>query len=275
MVVGVLWISALILWLAFAVSTNLRLRNEEDLHALRRSQAFFYAVSGVQEALLRMGRPPPLDMEDESAWFPDGSLRIVTFRGGGAQVLVELETEKVNVNRADRNTLRTLLQDSGLDAADADILADRIEDFLDPDDTVRLDGAEWEEYEAMGLGHGPLNGPLVSLDQLLLVPGLTRELFFGRMLSTEPPSEDADGPQLPDIFPGIGSLFHALTVYGNRGRPVEDVETPAAFWISGGTYRILSYGRSSSGPPGVLLWMIVRHVPESPRGCEVLYSKML
>ena len=56
-------------------------------------------------------------------------------------------------------------------------LADAILDWIDKDDELREFGAENDAYE--GLGYQAKNGPLESLEELLLVAGVTPWLLFG------------------------------------------------------------------------------------------------
>lgn len=56
-------------------------------------------------------------------------------------------------------------------------IADAILDWIDEDDEPREFGAEIEYYS--GLGYGPKNGPLDTLEELLLVRGVTPDLLFG------------------------------------------------------------------------------------------------
>jgi hypothetical protein len=56
-------------------------------------------------------------------------------------------------------------------------IADAILDWIDEDDEPREFGAEVEYYSA--LGYGPKNGPLDTIEELLLVRGITPDLLFG------------------------------------------------------------------------------------------------
>jgi DNA uptake protein ComE-like DNA-binding protein len=58
-------------------------------------------------------------------------------------------------------------------------VADAILDWLDPDDQPRQFGAEDETYRQYDPPYAPRNGPLASLDELLLVRGVTPELLWG------------------------------------------------------------------------------------------------
>ena len=58
-------------------------------------------------------------------------------------------------------------------------IADAILDFVDTDDTAREYGAEGDYYAALDPPYAPVNGPLQSIEQLLLVRGVTPQLLFG------------------------------------------------------------------------------------------------
>ena len=58
-------------------------------------------------------------------------------------------------------------------------LADRILDFLDEDDEARDFGLESDHYNGLTPPYNCKNGPLDSLDELLLVEGVTPQLLFG------------------------------------------------------------------------------------------------
>jgi hypothetical protein len=58
-------------------------------------------------------------------------------------------------------------------------VADAILDWLDPDDTPRENGAENQTYSTQSPPYRCKNGPLDSLDELLLVRGVTPQLLYG------------------------------------------------------------------------------------------------
>ena len=280
-IVAVLWICAVIMWIALQIGAETRLQADERVHQLRRSQALYLAVGGAYEAIARMGQPISLETEEtENAnWQPDGKLHQVEYKSGRALVLIEKETDKVNINQADQTQIKAVLEKRGLEESDADALADKIADFVDPDDTPRLHGAEKSFYEDRELHHVPFDGPLTSLDQMLLIPGVTQQLFFGFNLDKEKPEAGGTGAELP-LFNHKDSLFQMFTVYGNN-LSLEDEEmldqagVRYVTWEAGETYRILSCGQLSTGSPPVVLWLIIRYAPESEQGYEVLYRKIL
>lgn len=58
-------------------------------------------------------------------------------------------------------------------------IADAILDWLDTDSTTREFGAESEYYSTLSPAYAPRNGPLASIEELLLVKGVTPALLFG------------------------------------------------------------------------------------------------
>jgi hypothetical protein len=58
-------------------------------------------------------------------------------------------------------------------------IANAIADWLDGDDVPREGGAESEAYQGLGSPYKAKNGPLNSLDELLLVQGVTPQLLYG------------------------------------------------------------------------------------------------
>ena len=58
-------------------------------------------------------------------------------------------------------------------------VADAILDWIDEDDEVREFGAEAEHYSALEPAYEPKNGPLDTIEELLLVRGVTPWLLFG------------------------------------------------------------------------------------------------
>ncbi len=57
--------------------------------------------------------------------------------------------------------------------------ADSILDWIDSNDQIRQFGAEAEYYSSLEPGYAPANGPLQTIEELLLVRGVTPELLFG------------------------------------------------------------------------------------------------
>ena len=281
--IAVLWSCALIMWFAFQISAQTRLLGEDRIHSIRDSQALYLAIGGCYEALARMGQAPPLRMDQPLGlnWQPDGRPRIVEYKSGIAVVIIEPEEIKVNVNSAREAQLRQVLQRAGADEFTSEKLADRIRDFIDAGGIRRPQGMEKDDYIKAGLNYIPFNGPLTGLDQLLLVPGLSQQLFYGYDRG-----RDERAGEFPEIFQGLvipakNSLFSLLTIHGgNTNLPPgfeeqQDSVLKLMSWRPGGVYRILSFGKSANGPPSAGVWLTVRLVGGGENPYNILSRKVM
>lgn len=101
-------------------------------------------------------------------------------------------------------------------------LADAILDFIDADDMPRTNGCESEYYNALSPAYPAKNSPLESLDELLLVRGVTSDLLYGEDFNRngllDPNENDGDASWPPDNADGALQLGWSayLTVYGRE-----------------------------------------------------------
>lgn len=94
-------------------------------------------------------------------------------------------------------------------------LADAILDWLDEDELPRKYGAESEYYQRLDQRYRSKNGPLDTLDELLLVRGVTPELLYGEDLDRNgllEPNED-DGDVSPPLDNADGALQPGWSAY--------------------------------------------------------------
>lgn len=110
--------------------------------------------------------------------FVDRSLAF-QFNLDGYELAVEVlpASAFVNLNSASIELLRDTLQfGADLPEAQAQVLAERIADWRDPDEDPLPGGAERPAYEAAGSRFRPRNGPFESVDDLIQVLGVNLEL---------------------------------------------------------------------------------------------------
>lgn len=79
---------------------------------------------------------------------------------------------KININTASADGLRRFLVTGGIADRTADIAAQSIVDWRDPDDLHHPRGAEAEWYRIAGTGVSPPNDNIASLDELHVVRGV-------------------------------------------------------------------------------------------------------
>lgn len=79
------------------------------------------------------------------------------------------------VNLKKRGQMERLLLILGHDPK----VLDAILDWLDPDNQKRPWGAEKDYYEVEKKIKGPANGPLTNLEEMLLIKGMDKQIFYG------------------------------------------------------------------------------------------------
>ncbi len=101
-------------------------------------------------------------------------------------------------------------------------LADAVLDFIDDDDTPRSYGCESEYYSGLQPAYSSKNSPLESLDELLLVRGVTPEYLYGEDFNRngllDPNENDGDVSWPPDNADGALLLGWSayLSVHGRE-----------------------------------------------------------
>jgi len=173
-----LWILAILSLLGIQYSLTARL----DTCIVREGEGgwrdYFHALEVLECAKAMLLYSQGREEGDRPLLFPDGVARRLEFPWGKAEVAVEDEEGKVNLNTAPRGEIYSVLVQVGVDEYQADIIADSILDWRDPDRLVRVNGAEEGFYEGLPHPYRPADGPFKVLTEMLLVRGVTYSLFW-------------------------------------------------------------------------------------------------
>jgi len=102
--------------------------------------------------------------------------------------LKELEA-KININTANSQLLQQVLLAQGADPNSVSSLPDCILDWLDPDDNTRPAGAESDYYLGLNPSYYAKNAPMDSTEELLLVKGITHDMYYGTPPEQKPENE--------------------------------------------------------------------------------------
>jgi general secretion pathway protein K len=108
------------------------------------------------------------------------------------------ESGKIDINKAPDIVLKQLIINMGVKEEEAEAIVDAIQDWRDPDDLVRAHGAESDYYGSLPTPYKAKNADFESIEELLLVKGVTPGLFYGR-----------------DDKPGLADF---VTVYSESGK---------------------------------------------------------
>jgi len=122
------------------------------------------------------------DADRENAilqWRINTVLPAVLFADGSFAVHIGNESGKIDINRADERMLGMIFSAFAVDEKTKSILTDSILDWRDTDDLHRINGAEDKYYQSLDNPYSAKNGNFDSVDELLLVRGMTSEIFYG------------------------------------------------------------------------------------------------
>ncbi len=138
------------------------------------------------------------------------------------------EGKRINLNSAADDAVRKRLrQGLGEDRLEeADQLADALLDWRDPDDLVRSDGAEKDFYRQEGLSYEPADGPFKNLTEMLLVRGVSPDLFWGKAPLEVFSGQDQDDQddQGDEEDAGQTSMFSLINAFTISGKDVKRIE---------------------------------------------------
>ena len=211
---AVLWLVAGLSAIAFAVASSVRADLERASTAFEALQCEYLAEGAIQRAILYLLWGPIYRNPDGSPryWDPGWPRLFFRFPAGEAIVEVIPATAYLNLNSAPRDQLERLLLALGEPPDRARVVAAMIDEWRSPARPLGL----LSQFRAGDTpSFRPLHASFEETEQLLLVPGVTRELFYGSWVRQE------DGQWRPR--PG---LRDCLSVYGSGG-PF-DVNTVAA-----------------------------------------------
>ena len=148
----------------YVLAEKTRIPVENQFEAL--SQFWAGGVYGTNEVLAAM------------------SLENVSLGDGTISVRIEDAERKFNINALGPEILSQSLMYMGVDSFQSAVILDSLMDWVDPDIDTRVNGADEEAYlvEPNLPLLGPYlvkNGPLDEISELLLIRGITPELYYG------------------------------------------------------------------------------------------------
>lgn len=168
--VMVLWVLTLLSVIAGSLAFSMRTEVRLTAGMVERAQARALASGAIHYAVARLMMPV-----EHQPWHADGTPRALRYREGEVTVRLTDVGGRVDLNRGGRELLGLLLRAAGEPEDRVDPILDAIEDWMDADDLVRLQGAERAEYLAAGRDYGPKNARFESVDELGQVLGVSRE----------------------------------------------------------------------------------------------------
>ena len=209
----VLWViailSVVVLEFCFAMRTEVNVaqnfKEETQRYAMaqggieRTIAELIYRNNPRIQQLRKTLKPEELPPEQRE-WMTDGRPYVLPFNQGTCEVRAVGEAGKINLNAVSDPTLRKIIGQFGLQGEARDVVVDSILDWRTPGELHRMNGAKSDYYRSLKEPYDCKNGNFDSIDELLLVRGVTPDLFYGKKAINEEAGTNADMPGLKDIF---------------------------------------------------------------------------
>ena len=173
----------------------------------------------------------------------------VQLGAGAFSYKLDDEERLLNVNTATPDRLDRLFQSLGVEKADRDTLVDSIQDWRDPNEEHRVNGAESEDtYLKLVVPYRSRNGNLESVFELLQIKGVTPALFYGKdgkpgfstVLTTRTPGQVNLNTADITVLRAIGLSEAEISQVFNTRRDGCFVTLPATGRFTGGGFVLTS-----------------------------------
>lgn len=184
----VLWVlillSAIVTEFCFAMRTEINMvRNFKE-----QTEAYHIALGGMNRAINELVRNEfskeknkllEGDNETTPRWRMNTDISAVPFAQGNFKVKIKNEGGKIDLNTANEALLKLLLKGFDIEEQEKSIIVDSIIDWRDENDLHRMNGAENAYYQSLPEPYKCKNGDFDAVEELLMVRGVTPEIFYG------------------------------------------------------------------------------------------------
>lgn len=202
-----LWLSAALSAVAFAVANTVRGETERASTALDSSRAYYLATGAIERALLWIQWGPGIKNPDGSPrfWDPSVLVRRMEFPTGEAMLELVPETSRLNINQAGPEEILRLLLALAVPPDRAQEITAAIMDWRTPLPPAVLSPFD-QHYLSLTPSFRARHASFVETDELLFVKGMTPEIFHGSY------ARDAEGRLY-----ARGALKNCVSVFGSTG----------------------------------------------------------
>jgi len=223
--IAVLWITALLAMFALYYSSSARVQALQAMNTEKWLMNAHLLQSGLDwgyhEYTKYMANQSLMENKEELEEYSGQTLDLKYPRqepyimtAGNHTVAVQIIdlSGKISISAVDDVLLQDILSACGLEeGVEQTTVINSILDWIDQDDMHRQEGAEEDYYLGLDPPYSPKNGDIESIEELLLIKGIDRDLFQGTK----------DKPGLRDF----------LTVYGEHNTMDINSAAPGAFLI--------------------------------------------
>jgi type II secretory pathway component PulK len=168
-----LWVLVILAIVALTFAETMSVEARAASNDLERTRALYAAKAGVQRAILAIRADTSGYAADSSSWAAlNSDDDQFPFQDERYDVTVTDECGKLDLNTGAEQQLGKLPEMTAE-------MIDALLDWIDADDNPRANGAENDYYSRLSPPRAGANRPFLTLDELLLVKGVTKEAYYG------------------------------------------------------------------------------------------------
>jgi general secretion pathway protein K len=203
----VLWVVMVLSLLISGFAFTMHVETQIASYARKEIKAQMLARSGIEVAKMQLllHQQSPTNAAYDALnqdWATNNDLYVDHELGEGTfNVKVTDEESRMPVNSATELQLQRLMTLLNVDPSEGDVIVDSILDWREPGDLHRLYGAKSDYYLSLLPPYRAKNAPLDRVDELLLVRGVTPELYHGTPATDKDPAQ----PGLADVLTTMSS----------------------------------------------------------------------
>jgi general secretion pathway protein K len=183
----VLWVITLLMVMAMSFSLLTRTEANSTVFFRDGVQKKFFAEAALERATMEIYhrqtyKNQTVILDGNEVVRIDGKVYNGTIGTGRYTFRLFSESARFNLNMMGTRSgiiLNNLLINLGIAKETADIIVDSILDWIDTDDLHRLNGAESDYYQSLPNPYKAKNGKLDTLEELLLIKGMSPDILFG------------------------------------------------------------------------------------------------
>jgi general secretion pathway protein K len=183
----VLWVLTILMVLVLSFSFMTRTDTYATLSFAEGTEKKLLAEAGIERGILELfyrntNKDQAIILEGGEVWRTDGRPYKDQMGEGEYSVRITDESGKIGINAlTDGNSdiLRNLLKNLGIPEEEVNTIVDSILDWKDADDLHHLNGVESEYYMSLPNPYEAKNADFDTLEELLLVKGMTAEILYG------------------------------------------------------------------------------------------------
>lgn len=169
----VLWVVLLMSVVAGGFALSARTESVQSRILFATTQARFMAEAGLNRAVFELRNP-----DFQTRWIADGRTHEIEFEGAKIEIKITDESGKIDINQAGEELLVGLFASVGFSLDESLEKVDKIMDWKDADEEVRLQGAEDSDYFSAGYAYGAKDAPFDTVPELVQVMGIDYETYL-------------------------------------------------------------------------------------------------